>query len=221
MPAFGLGLTGAQPVAGDWTGSGTSRIGVFVDGTWYGDLNGNGAWDGEPTDDLTTFGVGIPGAIAVVGDWNGSGTTKVGVYLDHAWWLDYDGSTAWDGPLVDRSYTFDPGITGAVPVAGDWDGTGNTRIGEYKDGVWYLDLNGNGTWDGTPADGMYTFGVGLAGAVPITGDWAGTGVSQIGVYVDGAWYLDMNGNGAWDGVPDMAYGFGGGVAGVVPVSGSW
>ena len=36
-----------QPVIGDWTGNGMMRIGVFHDGTWFLDLNGNRRWDGK------------------------------------------------------------------------------------------------------------------------------------------------------------------------------
>jgi len=94
-----------------------------------------------------------------------------------------------------------------------------TLVGVYDNGVWYLDLNGNGAWDGTPTDGLYYFGGGLTGAVPVTGDWTGTGAMKIGVYVDGVWYLDLNGNGAWDGTPtDDLYYFGGGLTGAVPVA---
>jgi hypothetical protein len=31
------------------------------------------------------------------------------------------------------------------------------------------------------------------------GDWTGGGVTQIGFYRNGTWYLDWNGNGKWDG----------------------
>ena len=39
--------------------------------------------------------------------------------------------------------------------------------------------------------------------------------SKIGVYKDGAWYLDWNGNGAWDQGIDRAFNFG--AAGWTPV----
>ena len=74
-----------------------------------------------------------------------------------------------------------------------------TKIGVFHNGVWYFDLNGNGAWDGTPTDGLYYLGGGLTGAVPVTGDWTGTGSAKIGVYAEGVWYFDLNGNGAWDG----------------------
>ena len=225
MYFFGGGVPNAQPVTGDWNNTGTTKIGIYADGAWYLDLNGDGAWNGTPTDAFYYFGGGIPGAIAVTGDWDLSGTTKIGVYdpATGTWYLDYNGNGAWDGPAIDRMYTFNAGIAGAIPVTGTWDGLGRTQIGVYSNGVWYLDLNGNGVWDGAAGDLTYTnFGAGLAGAVATTADWAGTGKSQVGVYLNGMWYVDFSGNGAWDGVPtDSFYNFGGGLTAVVPVNGNW
>lgn len=219
---FGVGLTGALPATGDWNGSGTAKVGVFTDGTWYLDTNGSGAWDGTPTDGIYMFGAGIPGALPVAGDWDGTGSSKIGVYNNNTWWIDFNGNGAWDGIPTDLNYVFDAGIVGGIPVTGDWNATGATKIGVYLDGSWYLDLNGNGIWDGTPTDATYAFGTGLTGAVPVTGDWTGTGTTKIGVYVDGTWYVDLNGNGAWDGTPtDGIYAFGTGVTGALPVSGLW
>jgi hypothetical protein len=35
--------------------------------------------------------------------------------------------------------------------------------------------------------------------IPVVGDWTGTGTAKLGVYRQGQWYLDKNGNGVWDG----------------------
>jgi hypothetical protein len=63
----------------------------------------------------------------------------------------------------------------------------------YKDGAWYLDNDGSGTWNF--GDKSYSFGA--PGFTPIIGDWNGNGKDKIGVYMDGAWYLDYLGNGTW------------------------
>ena len=220
---FGVGLTGAIPVVGDWDGTGVTRIGVYWNGAWYFDMNNNGQWDGPIIDRVyTNFGVGLTGAIPVVGDWDGTGVTRIGVYWNGVWYLDMNNNGQWDGPIIDRVYTnFGVGLTGAIPVVGDWDGTGVTRIGVYWNGAWYLDMNNNGQWDGPIIDRVYTnFGVGLTGAIPVVGDWDGTGVTRIGVYWNGAWYLDMNNNGQWDGpIIDRVYtNFGVGLTGAWPVA---
>ena len=95
-----------------------------------------------------------------------------------------------------------------------------SRIGVFRPSnrTWYLDLNGNGQWDGCGADACIGFG--MAGDVPVAGDWTGTGQVKIGVYREGTWYLDLNGNGQWDGCgADACIGFG--MAGDVPVAGDW
>ncbi|MHB8883127.1 MAG: Ig-like domain repeat protein [Thermodesulfovibrionales bacterium] len=219
---FGVGLTNATPVVGDWNGDGTSKIGVFTDGMWYLDMNRSWQWDGEPTDKMGIFGVGIPGAIPVVGDWTGDGITKIGVYVAGTWYLDMNNNGQWDGEPTDKMGIFGIGLTGAVPVVGDWTGTGITKIGIYMDGIWYLDMNNNWQWDEEPTDKVGIFGVGLTGVVPVVGDWNADGTTEIGIYQDGLWYLDKNRSWAWDGEPTDQFGqFGVGLTGVVPVPGMW
>ena len=58
-----------------------------------------------PADAIFPFG-GVPGDIPVTGDWNGSGTTKAGVYRQATgqWLLDYNGDGVFDSG--DRIYNF-------------------------------------------------------------------------------------------------------------------
>jgi hypothetical protein len=44
------------------------------------------------------------------------------------------------------------GLAGDVPVVGDWTGSGRTNIGVFRRGTWFLDLNGNGRFDGCGID---------------------------------------------------------------------
>jgi hypothetical protein len=61
-----------------------------------------------------------------------------------------------------------------------------------------LDKNGNGLWDDCTADScLGPFG-GVSVDIPVVGDWAGDGIVKIGIYRQGAWYLDNNGNATWD-----------------------
>ena len=158
------------------------------------------------------------GDVAVVGDWNGDGKAKVGIYNAGQWTLDYNGNGVWDGSSVDKTFTF--GSATDQPVTGDWNGDGKTEIGNYKgNGTWALDYNGNGQWDGPAIDKLVTFG--SAGDLPVTGDWNGDGKTEIGNYKgNGGWALDYNGNGQWDGPTiDKLLTFG--AAGDLPVVGDW
>jgi hypothetical protein len=57
-------------------------------------------------------------------------------------------------------------------VVGDWNGTAKTKIGVYRPstGEWFLDFNGNGAWDGPNID-LYVSGYGQAGDLPVVGRW--------------------------------------------------
>ena len=136
----------------------------------------------------------------------------VGVFRSGQWFLDSNGSGAWDAG--DATFVF--GVAGDKPVVGDWSGNGASKAGVLRGNEWYLDMNGNGAWD----DGIDRVSVfGNAGDIPVAGDWTGSHSGKIGVFRSGAWFLDMNGNGAWDDGIDAAYSFG--VAGDIPVAGDW
>jgi hypothetical protein len=207
-------------VVGDWNGDGRTKIGVYYQGFWYLDYNGNGVWDGPSVDKAYIFGWAAPGVTPMVGDWTGTGTTKIGIYDQGFWYLDFIGNGTWDGGVVDKAYNFGWSATGVTPILGDWTGTGTTKIGIYYQGFWYLDFIGNGTWDGGVVDKQYNLGWPDPAVTPVVGDWTGTGTTKIGIFDNGYWYLDFIGNGVWDGgVVDKAYAWG--PAGYTPVVGAW
>jgi hypothetical protein len=145
--------------------------------------------------------------------------SKIGVFRNGGWYLDYSGNGWWDGPVTDLKYPAF-GTTGDAPVAGDWNNNGISETGVFRNGAWYLDNNGNGWWDGPVTDLKYP-AFGTTGDVPVAGNWSGDGKTEIGVFRNGAWYLDYNGNGWWDGpVIDLKYpAFG--TTGDAPVAGDW
>ena len=71
-----FGTDEATPVAGDFNGDGVSDIGVFIDGQWFLDLNGNGGWD---EGDLWAK-LGTRDDLPVTGDWDADGKTDIGIY---------------------------------------------------------------------------------------------------------------------------------------------
>jgi hypothetical protein len=199
-----------------------SQIGVFrpSDGMWFLDRSGNGLWNDCVTDECINF--GIQGDLPVTGDWNGDGTTKIGIFRPSiGWWfLDYNGNGQWDGCSTDRCYNF--GISEDTPVTGDWDGNGKTEIGVFRKsiGMWFLDYNGDGAWSECSTDRCYNFGI--SEDTPVTGDWNGYGKTKIGVFRPsiGRWFLDVNGDGTWSGcVADGCYDFG--LPEDLPVTGNW
>jgi hypothetical protein len=70
--------------------------------------------------------------------------------------------------VVDRVSTF--GITGDIPVSGDWNGDNRSEIGVFRPSthIYYQDYNGNGVWNGAVIDRAYNFGI--TGDIPITVD---------------------------------------------------
>ena len=166
--AFG-GRPGEQPVVGDWNGDGRTKVGFLYNGTWVLDYNGNGLSDSE--DKQYTFPY-APGDKAVVGDWDGTHTTKIGLYRSGFWILDYNGNGVWDGVSGGDRFSAFGGNPGEIPVVGDWDGSGSTKIGFYNRGFWCLDYNGNGQFDGTGSgqDRYFGFG-GMAGEQLAIGMW--------------------------------------------------
>ncbi len=192
------------------------KIGSYNAGYWMLDQNGSFAWDGTGVDKQVFWSLGQAGEIPVRGDWNGDGRTKIGVYYNGTWLLDYNGNGIWDGPGIDKLIFF--GGSGYTPVVGDWNGSGTSKIGVHQNGTWLIDFNGNFQWDGSGVDKLVFFGG--VGYTPVVGDWNGSGNTKIGAYQDGTWIIDYNGNFSWDGVAtDKLIFFGG--TGYTPVVGDW
>ena len=210
------------PVVGDWDGTGITRIGVFDPITllWKLDLDGDARWDDSV--DLLLGPFGNPGDLPVVGDWDGTGITKIGVFRPSTgkWFIDRNSNGLWDGCQVDACGRFGGAL---FPLVGDWDGTGITRIGVFDPTrlLWKLDLDGDMQWDNRVDLLLGPFG--NPGDLPVVGDWDGTGITRIGVFrpSTGEWFIDRNGNGLWDGcrVDGCLGSFG--QEGDLPVVGKW
>jgi hypothetical protein len=98
-----------------------------------------------------------------------------------------------------------------LPVSGHWGGSIKSEIGIFRSGAWFLDLNGDGTYD--TGDG--TYGYGTSGDLPVVGDWnaaatsGGNPIDEIGVYrpSSGDFILDYNGNYTYDSGTDEVFTF--------------
>jgi hypothetical protein len=163
------------PIVGRWTTIGFDRIGVFRSrtGYWYLDGNGSGKFDNCRIDQCARLAIYSSGDLPVAGDWRGSGITRLGQFRPSTgeWFLDQNDNNAWDGCLIDRcAASF--GTLGELPVVGDWDGAGTSKIGIFRPatGEWFLDRNGNGTWDGCGID-FCAASFGGDGDIPVVGRW--------------------------------------------------
>lgn len=140
---------------------------------------------------------------------------KIGVWRSGKYYLDSNGSNAWNGPSVDAFHAF--GTAADKPIIGDWNGDGYTDIGIWRAGVFYLDSNGNGLWDGPGVDTRVAFG--NASDTPVVGDWNNDGRDDLGVWRAGKFYLDLNGNRTWNVGLDGIFGFGS--TNDTPLIGDW
>jgi hypothetical protein len=213
--AFTFGLSTDKFLVGDWAGLGFDSIGV-VRPTAIGvaqfslDTNGDNAFDSGDS----VFYFGLNSDTFVVGDWNGSSNTKIGVVRQGSngvavWSLDTNGNGVFDSGDSVFSY----GLNSDTFITGDWTGSGHAQIGVVRQtasGVlqWVLNTSGGGSFGG--GDTVYNFG--LNGDVPVVGDWTGSGKTEIGVVrkmPDGSamWVLDSNGDGMFDG-GDSVFTFG-------------
>jgi hypothetical protein len=113
----------------------------------------------------------------------------------------------------DLTFTF--GITGDVPVAGDWDGDGTDTVGVFRPSTqtWLL-RNSNST-----GAANVSFAFGTSTSIPVAGDWDGSGTDTIGTYepATGVWSLR---NSLSEGAPDLSFTFTNG-SGTVPLTGDW
>lgn len=121
---FRFGTESHQPVAGDFNGDGVSTLGIFSNGKWKIDVNGDGRFSEQ---DDSFFDFGKPGDIAVVGDFNGDGLDEIAVVRGRDLIVDSNGNGKWDA--TDRIFEIE-GEAGQV-VVGDFDGDGVDEAAFY------------------------------------------------------------------------------------------
>jgi protocatechuate 3,4-dioxygenase beta subunit len=196
---YRFGLPGATPVVGDWNGDGVSKIGVFVNGQWFLDLDGNGLWD--EGDLWAKLGSGDDQPVA--GDWDGDGKADIGIF-----------GLAWIGDR--KAIEADPGLPDAM----------NPPKNRYKNippdpahaavGFRAMKRTHPGKIRADAIDHVFEYGT--TGDRAVVGDWTGDGIKKIGVFRNGTWYLDIDGDGRWSAADAMVH-FG--REGDVPVVGDW
>ena len=201
-----FGSKKAIPVSGDFNGDGKDEIGIYVDGQWYLDINGNGRWDDA---DLWAK-LGTRDDLPVTGDWDADGKDDIGIY-GPAWARDPRAIES-DPGLPDsdntRQHTFlnQKTKTKNIPPTPEEATLGARAMKRSVRGNMRADLID------------HVFHYGNAGDTPIAGDWNGDGVKSIGIFRNGQWHLDTDGDGRFT-KSDAIANFG--QAGDLPVVGDW
>jgi len=198
------------------------RIAVFRSGEWFLDKDLPGWQSLAVEGHIQNF--GLPTDIPVAGDMNGDGFSEVGVYraATGQWFFDLDNSGSWTDCIAtggtDLCLT-QFGAPSDIPVTGDWNGDGLDEVGVFRQGQWYFDIDGSGTWDSN--QDAFRLNFGASTDIPVTGDWDGDGRTEIGTYRQGTWFIDFNGNGRWDDIAggDRLYTFGASTD--IPVTVDW
>ena len=195
LAKYRIGADGAIAVSGDWNGDGQDEVGFYVNGMWYLDLNGNGSWD---DDDLWAELGGKPKDQPVTGDWDSDGKTDIGIF-----------GPRWVGDELAMD------LEAGLPAAKNPNTFQNvSRPKNLPPDYQHVDVEVRTLRQSAAGDTRvdlidHVFEYGHEGDRGVTGDWNGDGVSKIGVYNNGTWRLDVNGNGRWDEGDVEIRGFGG------------
>ena len=195
-----FGLAGAIPVAADFNGDGFDEIGFFRRGEWFIDINANGEWDAE---DLWAR-LGDKDDVPVTGDWDGDGKADIGVF-----------GRAWAGDA--RALAHEPGLPDAentAPAQRSRNMPPTPQQATSRQRLMQLAAQGRVRAD--LIDHVFHFG-GPADA-PVVGDWNGDGITSIGIFRDGKWHVDANGDGKWT-EADRVFQFG--QPGDIPLAGDF
>jgi serine-aspartate repeat-containing protein C/D/E len=193
-------LPGARPLAGDFNGDSYDEIALFIDGEWFIDLNSNGRWDEADI----WLKLGHRGDQPVVGDWDGDGKDDAGVF-----------GNKWTGD--DRAISAEPGLPDPENMRRIKPKNMPPQKDEAPDEPRLLQRSNQGPARADLIDHVFLFGG--SKDVAISGDFNGDGISTIGVFRDGKWTLDIDGDGILSPVHDKQVEFG--QAGDVPLVGDF
>ena len=181
-------ILGAKQLAGDFNGDGRDELALFKDGEWLLDINGNGVWDQS---DLWAK-LGDKGDLPVVGDWDGDGKDDIGIFGPE--WAGDEQALATEPGLPDpenRFISIPKNLPPREKVAG-------------SDRLMQRSVNGDPRSD--VIDHVFRFGGDTD--QPVAGDFNGDGISTLGIFNNGKWRIDVNGDGRFDDDDDSFFDFG-------------
>lgn len=124
----------------------------------------------------------LAGQKGVSGDWDGDGTDTIGSFTNGTWKIRNANfpTIVLPPPLGAITVTF--GTTGDLPVAGDWNGDGIDTPGIYRPSTAQFVVTDS--TDLSPSFNLRVTRVnfGLAGDLPISGDWDGDGKDSVALF---------------------------------------
>jgi protocatechuate 3,4-dioxygenase beta subunit len=182
-------VEGATTLAGDFNGDAIDELALFYEGEWLIDINGNGRWDDA---DLWAR-LGEADDLPVVGDWDADGKDDIGVF-----------GPAWEGD--DRVLEHEPGLPDPENRRAARPKNIPPSPASHAPQERYLQRSATGPARADVIDHVFRFGT--RSDQPIAGDFNGDGVDSIGLFSQGRWRLDTNGDGRWTADHDQNFEFG-------------
>ncbi|MEM9366149.1 MAG: SdrD B-like domain-containing protein [Planctomycetota bacterium] len=176
-----FGHVDATALAGDFDGDGSDEPVLFLGGQWFVDFNGNGVWD---RGDLWVR-LGTELDRPVVGDWDGDGKDDVGIF-GRRWQHD------------EQRIRRDPGLPDPANQRRrrlEREDLVHREASEADRRQRVLRRGDEGHLQADAVDHVFQYGEQVD--TPISGDWNGDGIDQIGVYRSGQWLLDEDADGRW------------------------
>ncbi|MCB0358793.1 MAG: putative Ig domain-containing protein, partial [Bdellovibrionales bacterium] len=175
-------------VLGDFTGQGRAYATVYrhVDGIWYSGNIESETSPGTPATDFSYQQWGLPGDVAVLGDYNGDNITDRAVFRRSAntWYIRISGT----GALLVLPF----GLDGDLPTVGDFDGDGRDDVAVYRPSAGQFIYRSS-------ADGVtdVTNNTGEPGEIPVPCDYDGDSITDFATFhpEQGMWTIRSSSTG--------------------------
>jgi SpoIID/LytB domain protein len=163
------------------------------------------------TGDTVSFYYGNPLDIPYAGDWDGNGTTTLGLYRQSTGFLFLRNSNTQGIADINIFY----GNPGDLPIAGDWNGDGTDTVGIFRPSEAKVYLRNSNT----QGIGDLSFPFGEAGDMPLAGDWNGDGRDTVALWRPSTRQVFFDYG--LDGVTDFVYSYAGADPTDRVVAGDW